>query len=164
MANRFLSAKQRLLESGDIASRTYAEYEATTDRIARVFGATRAVEDLGAEELKELRADIGKTWGAIRTVNEVGRVKAVFRYGHEAGLLPRLPTYGTEFRRPSKRTLRLERASRPARYFEPAELRQLIEAAGVHLRSMVLLAANCGFGNHDCEALPVDAVDLNRGR
>ncbi len=46
---------------------------------------------------------------------------------------------------------------------EPDELRRLIEAASVPVRAMTLLGLNCGFGNGDCAALPLSAVNLTAG-
>ena len=46
---------------------------------------------------------------------------------------------------------------------EPADLRKLIDSAGVPLRAMILLGLNCGFGNGDCAGLPIQALDLERG-
>ena len=55
------------------------------------------------------------------------------------------------------------RNRRDARMFESDECRKLLDAAGVHLRAMILLGLNCGFGNSDCEQLPIEAVDLETG-
>ena len=46
---------------------------------------------------------------------------------------------------------------------EPAEIRQLIDAADVPFRPMILLGVNCGFGNHDCGQLPLPALNLESG-
>jgi len=47
--------------------------------------------------------------------------------------------------------------------FEAADLRKMIDAAGVQLRAMLLLGINAGFGNADVGALPMDALDLDGG-
>jgi len=39
----------------------------------------------------------------------------------------------------------------------------MLDAAGVQLRAMLLLAINAGFGNADCGYLPQSAVDLEKG-
>jgi integrase len=46
---------------------------------------------------------------------------------------------------------------------EAVDVRRLIEAAGLPLRAMILLGINCGFGNGDCAAVPLSALDLERG-
>jgi integrase len=46
---------------------------------------------------------------------------------------------------------------------EPKEIRTLLDAADVQMRAMLLLGINCGFGGGDCAALPLEALDLERG-
>ena len=47
--------------------------------------------------------------------------------------------------------------------FEAADLRKLLEAAGPTLRAMILLAINCGYGNHDVATIRKQHVDLKGG-
>ena len=47
--------------------------------------------------------------------------------------------------------------------FEAEELRRMIAAAGQPMKAMLLLAANCGFGNTDVATLPLSALDLEAG-
>jgi integrase len=163
LANHFLTAKSRLRDSDEITNRTFSEYRGTTDRLVRVFGRNRLVDDLAADDFERLRVDITKTWGVHRLANEVQRVRSVFKYGIDAGLIEKAIRYGNTFKKPSRRVFRVERANKAPRMFESSEVRRLIDAAGVHLKAMILLGVNCGFGNHDCERLPIAAVDLTAG-
>jgi len=47
--------------------------------------------------------------------------------------------------------------------FTADELRRILDAAGVPMRTMVLLGINCGFGNSDCGKMPSTALDLDGG-
>ena len=47
--------------------------------------------------------------------------------------------------------------------FEAHELRAILASAGLPLRAMVLLAANCAFGQSDLANLPTRAVNLETG-
>jgi integrase len=71
--------------------------------------------------------------------------------------------FGPGFERPSKKTLRLEKARRGPKMFEAEELRAMLDAARQPLRAMILLGVNCGFGNADCGTLPLAAIDLDGG-
>ena len=53
----FLTAKSRALDAGDITSRTYFEYKATTSRLIAKFGESRFVDDLTMEDFAGLRGD-----------------------------------------------------------------------------------------------------------
>jgi len=163
LANKFLNSKRLRVESGDLSPRTHADYLATCGRLVAAFGARRLVVDLTADDFERLRAAIAKTWGPVAVGNEISRVRSVFRYAYEASLVDRPVRYGPEFKRPSKRVLRLARASKGPRLFEAAQLRRMIEQAEVPLKAMLLLAINCGFGNSDCGNLELRHMDLHRG-
>ena len=46
LCNCFLTAKQRLLDSAELTKRTFDDYYRTCQRLLRVFGQDRLVEDL----------------------------------------------------------------------------------------------------------------------
>ncbi len=166
LCNRFLTRKKEKLDSGGITLRHYNDYHATTDRLIRVLGKNAIVEEILPTDFARLAADIKKTRGAVAFNNERTRVVSVFKFAwddrRETGL--RTPVdYGTGFDRSEKKLLRQARNRRAARMFEAEEVRQLIDGAGVHLRAMILLGCNGGFGNSDCEQLPIEAVDLRAG-
>jgi integrase len=96
-------------------------------------------------------------------LNAITRTKTVFKFGYEMGDLDLPPRYGQGFKPPSRSVLRRHKAKAPPRTLEADQLRQLINAADVQLRAMMLLGLNCGFGNGDCAALPLSAVNLETG-
>jgi integrase len=163
LLNHFRTSKKRLADAGEITPRTYAEYCSTCDRISEAFGRTRLVLDLAADDFGELRAALAKRWGPVALGNEVQRVRSVFKYCYDAGLIDRPVRFGPEFKRPKKKVLRKARAERGKRMFEAAELRRMIAAAGQPLKAMLLLGVNCGFGNADVGTLPLTALDLEGG-
>jgi integrase len=72
--------------------------------------------------------------------------------------------------------MRLHRAEKGKQLFEAFQIRGMVDGAlvvgkdgpelvqpGPSLRTMVLLAINCGFGNSDCGTLPRTALDLDAG-
>jgi integrase len=57
----------------------------------------------------------------------------------------------------------LNRARRGPQLFTAEEIRRMLDAAGVQLKAMILLAINAGLGNADCGKLPLAAVNLETG-
>src|SRR5262249_8398101 len=98
-------------------------------------------------------------WGPVRLGNEVHRVRVIFNYGFKNGLIGKPVLFGDGFRRPSKKTLRKEKAKKGLRMFEAAEIRRILAVAGQPLKTMVLLGVNCGYGNADVGNLPQSALD-----
>src|SRR5262245_28690794 len=118
LCNRFLTAKKHQLDASEITARTFAEYKQTTDRLVGTFGKTRLVDDLAADDFEALRAEVAKAWGPVRLGNEVQRVRTVFKYGYEAGVIDKPVRFGPHFRKPSKHVLRKHRAAAGKRMFE----------------------------------------------
>jgi integrase len=159
----FLTAKEQRIASGELTRRSFDDYKATCLRIADAFGRTRVVDDLAADDFREYRAALGKTWGPVAINNEIGRVRVLFKWTYESGLIDKPVRYGPDFARPSQKTLRKARAASGVRMFEAAELRQALDTAGVQVKAMILLAINAGLGNSDCARLRSKHVDLKAG-
>jgi len=163
LCNRFLTNRQNKMEAGELSTVSFQDYYATCTRIVKAFGATRLVADLDAGDFERLRAGLAKKWSPVTLGNEVQRVRVVFRYAEQNQLVPTPIRYGSEFKRPSKKILRKARQAKGLRMFEAAELRAILDKAGMPLKAMILLAINTGFGNSDIANLPIKALNLKGG-
>ena len=163
LCNRFLTAKTRKLKSGELGQRMFNEYKATTDLLIKQFGSKRLVSDLASDDFESLRAVMAERWGPVRLGNEITRVKSLFKYGYDGGLITQVMRYGSEFAKPNRKVLRKHRADKGNKMLEADQLRLLLDVAPVHLKAMILLGLNCGFGNHDCATLPQSKVNLETG-
>jgi integrase len=163
LCNRFLFAKEHLVNAGELQQRTWDDYKAAADRIRKTFGEGRLVEDLQADDFDVLRAKLAKNRGPIPLGNEIQRVRSIFKYAFDASLIDKPVRFGPSFKKPSRKSVRHARHARGLQMFEAAEIRALLAKAGVQLKAMLLLGVNCGFGNNDVGTLPIAAVDLSRG-
>ena len=161
-ANRFLTAKKHLLDAGEIVPRTFADYHSTCELIVNSFGKNRLLTDLDAADFRSLRTSLAKRLGPIALGNQIQRVRTVFKFGYDEGILDRPIRYGQGFARPQKRVVRKARAENGQRMFEAAEIRALLDVASPQLQAMIFLAANAGYGNSDCGKLPLTALDVDR--
>lgn len=163
LCNRFCNAKQQQVDSGELKQLSWNDYHKTCERLLDVFGKTRLVSDLRSDDFEQLKAGIAKTRGPVATGNEIQRVRVVFKYGFDAGLIDVPMRYGPMFKRPSKKVLRQTRAAAGKKMIEAADLRRILAAADVQLKAMILLALNAGMGNSDVGNLPLSALDLTGG-
>ncbi len=163
LCNRFLTSRLRKVEAGEMGERMFAEYKQTTDRLVATFGKTRLAIDLAAEDFEALRANLAKQYGPVRLGNEVQKVRTLFKYAYESGLIDKPVRYGPQFRKPSKSVLRKHRVATGERMFEADELHKLLDAAGAPMKAMILLGTNAAFGNTDVATLPLSAIDLEGG-
>jgi integrase len=163
LCNRFLTTKRQLLDTGELSPQSWQDYFLTCERTAKVFGRDRLVTDLAADDFERLRAVLAKQWGPVRLGNTIQRVRSVFKFGYEAGLIDKPVRYGPGFKRPSRKVLRLSRAAKGTKMFEASELKAMLGKASPQLKAMILLAVNCGLGNTDCAGLTVVHLDLAGG-
>ncbi len=163
LCSKFLDSKYAKLQTGELSPRSFADCKMTTDRIVRVFGKKRLVDDLAADDFADLRRDIAKTRNPESVGNEINRIRGVFKFGTDNHLIERAVRYGSEFKRPNRRVLRKVRNERAKKFLEADEIRRMIDGANVQLRAMILLGVNAGLGNSDVASLPITAVDLGLG-
>ena len=161
LCNRYLASKEGLLANGEIAAKTFRDMLATARQVTRAFGRVRPVADLAAADFGGLRTQLARRRGPVALANEIQRVRSVFKWGFDAGLLDRPVRFGPGFRKPSRRVMRKARREAGPRLWEPAEVRAMLGKAGEPLRTMILLGVNGGFGAADCAALPRSAVRLD---
>jgi integrase len=163
LANAYLNHKQAMLDNGDLSPRTLKNCNEATDVLIERLGKHRAISDLGPDDFAKLRNWMGKKWGPVRVRDFVQRIRSVFKYGFDVGLMETPMRFGPGFARPSKKTIRVSRAEKGARMFEANELEAILGKAGISMKAMILLGVNCGFGNSDCGTLPLSALDLEGG-
>jgi integrase len=161
--NAFLNAKHEQVQHGEITLRTWLGYKEVANVVIAALGKKRLVIDLAPDDFMRLKSRMARRWGPVRLGNAIQNTRTIFKWGHEAGLFDHLVRFGPQFRRPTKKTLRIHRAQQGAKLFSAEEVRKLIDAAGQPLKAMILLGINCGLGNSDCGRLPRTALDLDGG-
>jgi len=160
VCNEYMAAKEHALNAGEIVDRTFAEQHKACGYVCRQLGKRRAVEGLTASDFREMRAEMGERLGPVTLGVWVQRVRAIFRFAYDEGLIDKPVRYGQAFSPPPAKLMRQKRAEAGLKMFSPEEIHKLLEAASVPMRAMVLLGANCGFGNADIGRLPLTALDL----
>ena len=146
----------------EISQRHFVNVYSACELVISQFGKTRSVDDLVSDDFEALRVSLGKTRGALALGSVIQKIRSLFKYGYDAGLIERPIRYGPAFKRPGMAAIRRERSERGPRAFAAAEIRSLLEIASVQMKAMVLLAINCGLGNSDCGQLRHRNIDLLR--
>ncbi len=113
--NTFLHAKQLKLASNELKARSWAEYHAKSTRLGDAFCVDRNISDLKPADFIAYRVSIAKVWGLVRLGNEVQRVRTIFKYANDVDKLDRPMKFGPDLKKPSRKTMRLNRASRGPR-------------------------------------------------
>ena len=163
LVNAYLTHKEAILEAGELTPRTFADAHRTCARLLVQFGKDRLVSDLRQDDFAALRDSLSKVLGPVALGNAIQRIRSVFKYAFETGLISAPLVFGPGFKRPSKKTLRLERVRRGPRMFEQTELQKVLALAKTPMRAMILLGLNAGLGNSDLANLPLKAINLENG-
>jgi integrase len=163
LLNHFLTAKQHLVDTGELSPRSFRDYKDTCEFVKDAFGLTRLVVDLRPDDFAALRMKVAKTRGAVSLGNVIQRVRSLFKFAFDSDLIEKPVKFGPVFKRPTKKTLRRIRGERGPRMFDAVTLNRILDGAEQPLKAMILLGINCAFGNGDCGVLPMRALDLKAG-
>ena len=118
LVNRFLTAKKRKADAGELSGRTFADYHRACGRVINAFGRTRLVSDLGPDDFSALRSELAKTLGPVAIGNEVQRIRVLFKFAKDNRGVE--VSFGSEFKRPSRKVLRRARREKGLKMFEAA--------------------------------------------
>ncbi|GAB5404290.1 MAG: hypothetical protein Aurels2KO_25210 [Aureliella sp.] len=149
LVNHFLEHRREKVDSGEMAQRSWDDYRRTGAKIVASLGRHTPVESLDASDFQSLRADYAKNVGLVALGNEVGRSRVIFNYAYKNDLVDSPIKMGINFDKPSKKSLRKEKETKPKRVFERWELRKLYQEASPAMKCFILLALNGGMGNSD---------------
>src|SRR5262249_12409554 len=130
LSNRFLNAKAAARDAGELTPRSWQDYEGACTLIVRHFGGSRLVADLDPEDFAGLRKKLAKKWGPVTLGNVIQRIRVVFKFAWDSGLIDRPVRYGQSFKRPSRKVVRLDRAKKGPKLFRAEEILRLLAAAG----------------------------------
>ncbi len=167
LCNHYLTHHEERRDRGEISPRTFLCMRTSCGNIIDCFGKTRPVSDLTPDDFGKLRSALAGTRKAVSLRNEMQRCRSVFRYAYVNGLIDREIRYGSKFDRPELKQVRRERwqskDEHGLRMLDADELRLILDNTKQPLRTMVLLAVNCGFGPTDLSRLPMQYIDLEEG-
>jgi integrase len=185
LCNQFLAAKEALRDNHELSPRTFLTYHGTCADVCKAFGRNRLVSDLLPDDFRKLRIALAKKRGLVALGNAVTRVRSIFKFAFDEGLILAPVKCGQDFKKPKKERIAAKREEQRAKHgdqmFEAAEIRLMLAALdgkevivgadektgepikvaqkhNLGLRAMVLLAANCAYGQSDIANLPTKAM------
>lgn len=174
LGNQFLEYQMQRVEAGQIGGRWFEDCRRVVRQFARSVGTAKPVHRLTADDFLQYRRLVAtrglrgtKGLGVHAITRTIVAIQGMFKWGVQTGLLEQLPRYGQAFAKPSAADVRRSRAKRERengkKLFTPEQIHSLLGAASTDLKAAMLLGINGGFGNTDCAALPLAAVDLEHG-
>ncbi len=163
LANHYLYERQKDVDAGTLALRTWRDYRAIMEMLVHGLGKSKLVATLGPQDFSDLKKKLAKRSGAARRCTVVQVIRSAFKFADDSDMLDRPIRFGPAFKRTAKKTLRIDRAKQGPKLFTADEVRKLIGAAGTQVKAMLLLGINCGYGNNDCGTLRVSSIEFEKG-
>ena len=171
VGNAFLASQMERVSSGQIGLRWFEDCRRVVRHFAKHMGVSRPASTLSASDFQRYRRLLvteglsgTRGLGVFALTRAIVTVRAMFKWAADTELLEHTPRWGKGFVKPSVVEFRRSRAKHERgngnKIFNSEQVRSLIEAAGPALKTAILLGLNGGFGNSDCSALPIAAVDL----
>ncbi|MBA3315575.1 MAG: hypothetical protein H0T47_20095 [Planctomycetaceae bacterium] len=114
-----------------MSPRTFETYYATCAAVVEAFGKGRAVADLVPDDFRKLRAKLAKKRGVVALRNEMQRVRTLFKFAFDEGLIVVPIRFGQAFAKPKldavRRAREALRAEHGDRMSEADELRLILD-------------------------------------
>lgn len=162
LVNLFLGAKLSKVDAREMSLHTFKDYQRCCKQFVEHFGRSRLAEDMKPEDFVVYRAKLAAKYSPTPLGREIQMVRTMYKWAHESGYLT-LPRFGPDFKRPKPATLKADRNSKPVKFIENDQLRQLIEMAKYPMKAMILLGINAGLGDSDIANLRMQHMDLELG-
>lgn len=158
LCDHFLHSRRQMADRGDLSERTWNDYFEAGKSLSAFFGPARTAMSLTPRDFSRFRESFPSTWGSVRINNAIVRVSAIINFAWKEGHVAAPIQTGIGFSRVSQKRLRKERAAKDDKFFEAAEILQLLDIASPQMKAMILLGVNAGYGNADCGRLTRDMV------
>jgi integrase len=156
--DRFLVARQRQVNTGELAMVTYLDYKRTCKLVSSKFGGL-FLDSMMPEDFAPIREYLAAGVGVETHAKRIREARVAMNYLSE--ITGQKPNWGKSFREPSAKT---KRVGRVKKLYSAEQVRGFIEAASsVQFKAMILLGINCAFGNGDCASLLWSDIELSTG-
>lgn len=171
LVNKFLEHRDGLVQSGEMARRTYLDYKQIGVELVEQLGRHTAVEQLTPDDFARLRKHFAtrkakpnadtkgkekakpkedpKPKGLVSVRNSIARSMAFFNYARKSRLIPHPVDTGESFKKPKRVAMKREKLARNNKSYTIEELTTLYKASSPQLRCFMLLGLNGGLGNGD---------------
>lgn len=149
MVNYCLEYKEGQVKTGELSERTYADYKRIGEQIIERLGRYTDVAKLTPDDFATVRAELAEGQSLKSLHSRMTNWLVFFNYAYAAGLVEHPIRTGMHFKKPSAKALKKEKQSKPGKYFEVDELRQLYRSASPTMKAFILLALNGGMGPAD---------------
>ncbi len=156
LCNLYLDYQETQVASDSLTPQQYYHQRLYLKMFAKWIGPIQMVSRIRTADIQQYRAGFIRDHKAPNTINNyLSPIKAMFNWALDNEILDQAPNLKAVKKVTAKKVKR--------QVFTPDQVRQLLAAAKPHMRAMILLGLNCGFGVMDCAQLKWENIDLQTG-
>jgi integrase len=167
LANAYLAAQKEKCSRGLIDPRWFDDCLSILKAFTAGIGKSRRWDDLRPSDFAKYRLHLYDKYGVCSIERHITVIRSMLKHAYDADLIDRPIKFGQQLARPTAKEKRQSRNQHERdhgkRLFTQEQLLQLYKKADDHMKAMILLGINGGFGNNDCATLPIAAVHLEEG-
>lgn len=142
---------------------TMHDYKRMLDFLKKYWGPEIDILRVGPSDFDMLIQEMRRReWSPYTVGRYVAYVRAFFQYAKDAQIIPEVPEYGPDFKKPPKQDHRDARMDKE-KAFTPQEICQQWLVATQEQQCWIALGLNCAFDNSDIATLTHDDINLDSG-
>lgn len=154
--NEFLIAKEDAHLAEALSKESFRDYKSTCRSLIKHFGEEKPADSFEPSDFAIYKRERSKKLNVVSMGNEIQRVRTAFKWLKQSKLIREEPEYGPDFRKPSSLQMRRHKRSIGSKCYLPRQVHDILTESGVHLRAMIMLGLNCGYGPTDIALLELD--------
>lgn len=158
--NEFLIAKEDAHLAEALSRESFRDYKSTCRSLINHFGDDKPADSFEPSDFARYKRERSKKLNVVSMGNEIQRVRTAFKWLKQSKLIREEPEYGPDFRKPSTLQMRRHKRGVGSKCYLPRQVHDILTESGVHLKAMVMLGLNCGYGPTDISLLEMDTFTL----
>ncbi len=153
----YLQHQQAKANSAEIAFRHYADQISCLKKFMSFIGQHRKINEISTLDLQNYKRKLKRACNSAHRMNlHISIMKTMFHWAKKNDILDYIPNIDTVS---SVKIIHKQR-----HVFTSEEIRRLFDLADIHMKAMIWLGLNCGFGCTDCAELKWSDLDLANSR
>ncbi len=153
LCTAFIESSESKHHRGELSKSALDKYDTACRLTVSVMGRDTLAADVGPEHFRQLRKAIGDDLAPTTLSQKITICRLIWNFAERNQYIDRRVAFGDDFTLPPSRTIRKYREEKRqnlgAKFFEPAEIEQLLSAADDRMKAAILTGLNAAYGPED---------------
>ena len=157
LCDMYLKYQFSKVQANAITAGHHNDQIGSLNKLMTFLGQSRRIKDISTLDLQNYKRKLQKSYSSSHRLNlHISIMKALFHWASKNDILEHIPNIDAISR---GKIIHKQRAT-----FSSDDITQLLVVADVHMKAMIWLGLNCGFGCADCAELQWKHLNLEKCR